>query len=46
MTLRKRLISLCMVMVLVFSLSAVCASAAQEAVAEQPTVSMSFDLDN
>ena len=43
MTLRKRLISLCMVMVLVFSLSAVCASAA---VAEQPTVSMSFDLDN
>ena len=40
------MISLCMVMVLVFSLSAVCASAAQEAVAEQPTVSMSFDLDN
>ena len=46
MTLKKRLISLCMAVVLIFSLSAVCASAAQEVATKQPTVSMSFDLDN
>lgn len=46
MTLKKRLISLCMAVVLIFSLSAVCASAAQEVATKQPTVSMSFDLND
>ena len=46
MTLKKRLISLCMAVVLIFSLSAVCASAAQEVATKPPTVSMSFDLND